>query len=70
MQGINSIRLFRKYKKEQEAELQAERDRIETDRAETQRMMAELLQMKAQMQGSNTQTEVSTVDGKKDISVE
>lgn len=70
MQGINSIRLFRKYKKEQEAELQAERDRIETDRAETQRMMAELLQMKAKMQGSNTQTEVSTVDGKKDISVE
>lgn len=70
MQGINSIRLFRKYKKEQEAELQAERDRIETDRAETQRMMAELLQMKAQMQGGNTQTEVSTVDGKKDISVE
>lgn len=70
MQGINSIRLFRKYKKEQEAELQAERDRIETDRAETQRMIAELLQMKAQMQGSNTQTEVSTVDSKKDISVE
>lgn len=51
-QGINSIRLFRKYKKEQQEALQAEKDKIEAERAETQRMMAELLQMKAQMQGS------------------
>ena len=51
MQGINSIRLFRKYKKEQQDELQAEKNRIEADRAEAQKMMAELLQMKAQMQG-------------------
>ena len=33
MQGINSIRLFRKYKKEQQDELQAEKDKIEADRA-------------------------------------
>lgn len=52
MQGINSIRLFRKYKKEQQDELQAEKDKIEADRAETQKMMAELLAMKAQMQGN------------------
>ncbi|MCI9272943.1 MAG: signal peptidase I [Clostridiales bacterium] len=49
MQGINSIRLFRKYKREQQAELQAEKDKIEAERAETQKMMAELLAMKAQM---------------------
>ena len=49
MEGIRCIRLFRKYKAEQQAELQAERDKIEAERAETQRMMQELLQMKAQM---------------------
>lgn len=53
IEGIRCIRLFRKYKAEQQAELQAERDKIEADRAETQRMMQELLQMKAQMAQSN-----------------
>ena len=53
LEGVRCIRLFRKYKAEQQAELQAERDKIEADRAETQRMMQELLQMKAQMAQSN-----------------
>ena len=51
LEGIRCIRLFRKYKAEQQAELQAERDKIEADRAETQRMMQELLAMKAQLAG-------------------
>ncbi len=51
LEGIRCIRLFRKYKAEQQEELQAERDKIEADRAETQRMMQELLQMKSQMAG-------------------
>ncbi len=54
LEGIRCIRLFRKYKAEQQAELQAERDKIEADRAETQRMMQELLQMKAQMEGTES----------------
>lgn len=49
MEGIRCIRLFRKYKSEQQEELQAERDKIEAERAETQRMMKELLEMKGQM---------------------
>lgn len=49
LEGIRYIRLFKKYKSEQQADLQAERDKIEADRAETQRMMQELLQLKAQM---------------------
>lgn len=49
IEGVRCIRLFRKYKAEQQAELKAERDKIEAERAETQRMMQELLQMKAQM---------------------
>ena len=56
LEGIRCIRLFRKYKAEQQAELQAERDKIEADRAETQRMMQELLQMKAQMGQSIDET--------------
>lgn len=50
MEGIRCIRLFRTYKEEQRAQLQAERDKIEADRAETQRMMQELLQMKQLLQ--------------------
>ena len=49
LEGVRCVRLFRSYKAEQQAELQAERDKIEADRAETQRMMQELLELKAQM---------------------
>lgn len=48
-QGINSIRLFRQYKREQMNEMKAERARIEEERAESQRLMAELLELKAQL---------------------
>ena len=53
MQGIHCIRLFRRYKLEQMAEMKEERAKIEEERAETQRMMQELLQMKAQMTQNN-----------------
>ena len=52
-QGINFVRLFRQYKKEQMAEMEAERSRIEEERlaaqkelAEAQKMMSELMAMK------------------------
>jgi len=51
MEGIRCVRLFRKYKAEQQSEIDAERKKLEADRAETQRMMQELMQMKAQMNG-------------------
>lgn len=47
--GVNVIRLFRKYKREQMAEMQAEKDKLEAERAENQRMMQELLALKAQL---------------------
>lgn len=50
LEGIRCIRLFVRYKREQQAELQAERDKLDADRAETQRMMQEILAMRAQMQ--------------------
>lgn len=65
LEGVRCIRLFRKYKAEQQAELQAERDKIAADRAETQRMMQELLQMKAQMaqeKSTDEKTEDNTAD--------
>lgn len=47
--GVNVIRLFRKYKREQMEVMQAERDKIDAERAEAQRMMAELMALKAQL---------------------
>lgn len=65
VQGINSIRLFRQYKKEQLAELEAEREkeraemaaerqRMEEQQAESQKMMAELLKLKNELSGKET----------------
>lgn len=48
-QGINCIQLFRRYRQEQMDEMNAERAKIEEERAESQRMMAELLELKAQL---------------------
>jgi signal peptidase I len=48
--GINVIRLFRKYKREQMEAMQAEKDKLEAERAENQRMMQELLALKAQLE--------------------
>ena len=47
--GVNVIRLFLSYRREQMAELQAEREKIEQDRAQNERMMEELLELKAQL---------------------
>ena len=48
--GVNVIRLFRKYKREQMEAMQAEKDKLEAERAENQRMMQELLALKAQLE--------------------
>ena len=50
IQGINCIRLFKKYKQEQYSEIKAERDKLEEERAESQKMMNELLELKKQLQ--------------------
>lgn len=51
--GASVIRLFRKYRREQMEAMQAERDKIDAERAETQRMMQELLALKAQLDQKN-----------------
>jgi len=46
---VNTVKLFKQYKREQMADMQAEKDKIEAERAENQRMMQELLALKAQL---------------------
>ena len=58
-QGINCVRLFRRYKKEQTAEMEAEKAQIEQERAEAARMMAELQALKAQLEGAQPATVVA-----------
>lgn len=48
-QGINCIILFRRYKKEQLEEIQAERDQIEEERRQSLEMMKELQALKEQL---------------------
>ena len=57
MQGLNCIKLFRRYKKEQLEQLQEERKQIEAERAESQKMMAELQALKAQLAGQKDEAE-------------
>lgn len=68
LQGINCIRLFRRYKLEQMAEMKEERAKIEEERAESQKMMAELLALKAQLAGQQTDTAVNEADQTGDVS--
>jgi signal peptidase len=49
-QGVNCVQLFRRYKSEQVAEMEAEKARIEEERAQNAKMMEELLALKAQLQ--------------------
>ena len=59
-QGINCIRLFRRYKKEQMQEIISEREKIEEERRQSAEMMKELQELKAQLaekEGSGTPKE-------------
>lgn len=47
--GVNSINLFRRYKREQMEELNEEKAKLEAERAESQKMMEELVALKEQL---------------------
>ncbi len=49
-QGINCVKLFRRYKSEQLEEMNEEKARIEQERAENARMLEELMALKAQLE--------------------
>ncbi len=73
IQGFNSIRLFRKYKQEQMAELEAQREKeraeleaesaaMAEERKRQEEMMQKLLEMQAQMQGGAAKPETPVED--------
>ena len=49
MQGLNTVKLFKKYKKEQMEEMVAEREKLEEERKQTAEMMKELQALKEQL---------------------
>ncbi len=55
-QGFQCIRLFRRYKKEQMEELQAERAKVEEERRQSMEMMKELQALKEQLAAQGGQT--------------
>lgn len=67
-EAIKFFKLLRKYKSEQAEELQAERDKIEAERAENARMLEELRALKSQLEQKNTSnadTDKSAEDNEK-----
>ena len=52
-QGLNCVKIFKMYKAEQMAELQAEKDALEAQRKQSEDMMAQLLAMQQQMAAQN-----------------
>lgn len=56
MQGLNTVKLFRRYRKEQMQAMEEERAKLEAERKQSEEMMAELMKLKAQMAAGNTET--------------
>ena len=59
-QGLNCVKIFKLYKAEQMAELQAEKDALEAQRKQSEDMMAQLLAMQKQMTQQNQSAAPST----------
>ena len=55
-EGVRFFNLFRRYKKEQMDEMQAEKDKIEAEKAENAKMLEELRALKAQLEGVGAPT--------------
>ncbi len=61
IQALNCVKLFRRYKAEQLAELKAERDLIEEERQKNQDMLNELKALKEQLSAKNEATTEANV---------
>ena len=58
-EGIKFFNLFRRYKREQIEELQAEKEKIEVEKAENAKMLEELKALKAQLECNQTASAVA-----------
>lgn len=65
-EGINCIRLFRQYKREQQEELDAERRQLEAERQQSAEMLKELQALKAQLAQAGLQPPINTVTNSED----
>lgn len=65
-QGVKCIALFRRYKKEQTEEMEAEKAQIEAERAENAKMLAELQALKSQLEGTAAATPAADADIEKE----
>ena len=54
MQGLNTVKLFKQYKREQQEDIDRQKAELEQERLETKAMMEELLAMKREMVQSTT----------------
>ena len=71
--GVNVIRLFKQYRAEQMSAMQAERDKIDAERAENLRMMEELMALKEQLlkqQAASAPAEAPAPEAKPEIPAE
>ena len=62
-QGLNCIRLFRKYRREQTKEMNAEREKLEQERLEAQKMMEELRALKAELAAKEAPADGDSASG-------
>lgn len=65
-QGINCIRLFRRYKKEQTDEIEEEKKRLEAERAENAKILEELQALKAQLEEKKSENGSTPPDTQND----
>lgn len=59
-EGVKFFNLFRRYKKEQMEEMQAEREKIRAEKEENAKMLEELRALKAQLEGDQIPCAVAT----------
>ena len=60
-EGLKFFNLFRRYKKEQMEEMQAEKDKIEAEKLENAKILEELKALKAQLEGGQQPVAVAAV---------
>lgn len=60
-EGVKFFNLFRRYKKEQMEEMQAERDKIEAEKLENAKMLEELKALKAQLESGQQPVASATI---------
>ncbi len=69
-QGVNCIHLFRHYKAEQMAQLKAEKDALEEERAENARILKELQEMRARMEAEASSSGAKSTEEEPETPVE